>query len=99
MSKYNGSEVILSFLYLSVNEMHDGLLKVVIDNNFDAIYSEYYKRCICILLKMYKADFKDNDIYRQIQDYLSKNDHYSFIKYKKYDPKIQSALRRKTDGE
>lgn len=85
----------LTDMYLAVNEMHDSLLEVVIRNNFDAIYLEYYKRCIYIyiLLKMYKADFKDSDIYQQIKDYLSKNNHYSFIKYKNYGLKKLCAYK------
>ncbi len=76
----------LSDMYLAVNEMHDGLLPVVEENHFDKMYLEYYKRCIYIyiLLKLHKSNLRDNEIYQQIRDYLSKNNQYDYIKYKNY---------------
>lgn len=85
----------LSDMYTAVNDMHDNLQKVVIQNNMDAIYLEYYKRCtyIYILLKLYREGLKDNYIYKQISRYLNKNDHYNYIKFKNYGLKRLFAYK------
>lgn len=42
---------------------------------------------------LHKANLKDNDTYRQICDYLSKNNRYNYIKYKNYNLKRLFAFK------
>lgn len=85
----------LSDMYTAINEMHDNLQKNFSESKMDTIYLEYYKRSIYIyiLLKLYKGDLRDNDTYKQIRDYLSKNNHYDYIKYKNYGLKRLFAYK------
>ena len=85
----------LSDMYVAINEMHDNLQKVISKSDMDATYLEYYKRCIYIyiLLKLHRADLKDNDTYKKINDYLNKNNHYNYIKFKNYGLKRLFAYK------
>lgn len=79
----------LSDMFTAINEMYDGLQVFVEESSINALSLEYYKRSIYIyiLLKMYRADLKNNDIYKQIVVYLRENNDYNYIKYKNYNLK------------
>lgn len=75
-------------MYLSVNEMYEGILKYYQEQNFDQTYLEYFKRneYIYIYLKLMKIDDAD-ELKKEIKDYLLKNRYYNPIKFRHYNLK------------
>lgn len=85
----------LSDMYTSTNEMCAELKANAYTYNINPIYLEYYKRktYIYILLKLYRANLKKENLYKQIQVYLNNNKHYNYVKFRKYDVKRLFAYK------
>lgn len=76
-------------MYLSVNELCDGVINFCKTNGIDIDYIEYYKRhlYIYICLKLYKGGYNDSALMKDIISYLRRHNKYDLRKFKSYDLK------------
>lgn len=87
-------------MYLSVNEMCDGIKCYYEHKNIDLTYLEYFKRneYIYIYIKLLKVE-NASRLKKEIKEYLLKNRNYNLIKFRYYNLKkliffyVMSMLR------